>query len=48
MNRNTVTNKQYRTYSSLSRYQTFPIYFNLEDNKYIYGTTDYLNDTTAS
>lgn len=41
-----LTQKSYKDYTRLSRYATFPYYFNVNDNKYIYGTTANLNDTT--
>lgn len=39
---NTLLNKHYRDYQKISRYSVFPVYFNLEDNKYITGTTAHL------
>ena len=42
-----LSKKQYKDYDSLSRYQSFPFYYNKEDNKYIYGVTSWLDDTTA-
>ena len=41
-----LTQKQYKSYDRLSRYQQFPIYYHTEDNKYTYGTTANLIDTT--
>ena len=41
-----VKDKQLRAYDRLSRYATFPFYYNLLDNKYIYGTTNYLKTNT--
>lgn len=38
-----LKDKQYRNYSYLSRYSSFPFYYNTEDKKYIYGTTSQLN-----
>ena len=38
--------KAYRTYNYISRYSNFPYYYNTEDEKYIYGTTAYLDDST--
>lgn len=38
--------KAYRTYNYISRYSSFPYYYNTEDEKYIYGTTAYLDDNT--
>lgn len=44
---NVLTNKQYKEYDKLSRYSSFPFYFHTLDNKYIYGKTAYLKDTTV-
>ena len=41
-----LTDKSYREYSKLSRYSPFPYYYHTVDDKYIYGTTAYLKDTT--
>lgn len=41
-----VKDKQLRAYDRLSRYATFPFYYNTLDNKYIYGTTNYLKNNT--
>lgn len=41
-----ITQKSYKDYVRLSRYATFPYYFNVQDNKYIYGTTANLRDDT--
>ena len=38
-----LTNKQYKDYDYLSRYTSFPFYYNEEDRKYIYGVTSQLN-----
>lgn len=38
-----LVDKQYRQYDKLSRYSTFPFYYNKVDGKYIYGTTSQLN-----
>ena len=41
-----LINKQYKNYSRVSRYSSFPYYYNTVDNKYIYGITSQLvNDT---
>lgn len=42
---NILTNKQYDTnsYGTISRYTSFPFYFNTKDSKYIYGITSHLN-----
>lgn len=34
-----VTGKQYKEYDRLSRYASFPIYYNNTDNRYFYGLT---------
>lgn len=41
-----LTNKTYKDYEKLSRYSPFPYYYHTIDDKYIYGTTAYLKDTT--
>lgn len=41
-----LTDKTYKQYSKLSRYSPFPYYYHTVDEKYIYGTTAYLKDTT--
>ena len=38
-----LINKSYKTYSSFSRYSTFPIYYNTADEKYESGTTSQLD-----
>ena len=38
-----LSNKQYKNYSYFSRYTSFPIYYNKEDKKYVYGTSSPLN-----
>mgnify|MGYP003314686731 CR=1 FL=1 len=40
-------NKTYKDYSYVSRYSVFPYYYHVEDNKYVYGLTAYLNDKTT-
>lgn len=40
---NTATNKSTKSYNYICRYQSFPYYFNNEDEKYIYGTTSQLD-----
>ena len=42
-----VKNKSYKQYDKLSRYSAFPYYYHIADNKYIYGKTAYLKDTTV-
>lgn len=41
-----LIDKTYRKYKRLSRYSTFPYYYDTEDNKYIYGTVSHLDPTT--
>lgn len=41
---NILKNKQYRKYDYISRYTIFPIYYNIKDKKYIYGTTSHLSE----
>lgn len=41
-----LTNKQYREYDNFSRYSPFPIYYNTEDDKYVYGTVSHLKSDT--
>lgn len=43
---NVLTGKRYLNYEKLSRYSQFPYYYNTLDDKYICGTTEYLNDQT--
>ena len=40
--------KSYRDYDKLSRYASFPYYYNTLDNKYIYGTTSYLGKNISA
>ena len=40
-----LSSKNYRQYDYVSRYQSFPYYYNRLDNKYIYGTTGQLDDS---
>ena len=41
-----LVDKTYKTYTRVSRYSTFPYYYNTQDNKYIYGTMSHLDPTT--
>ena len=41
-----LKDKQTKSYSYVSRYTTFPFYYHTKDNKYIYGITSQLDDTT--
>lgn len=42
-----LTNKQYLQYDYISRYSSFPVYYNKEDKKWIYSLTKHLNNTTS-
>lgn len=42
-----LKNKSYKDYAKLSRYSPFPYYYHTVDDKYIYGKTAYLKDTTV-
>lgn len=42
-----LKNKQYKTYTYLSRYSNFPYYYHTKDDKYVEGTTSWLIDTTT-
>ena len=37
-----LTDKKYKRYDNISRYTTFPTYYHMLDDKYVYGTTSYL------
>lgn len=39
-----LINKQYKNYDRVSRYSTFPYYYNTDDDKFIYGITAYLKN----
>ena len=41
-----LKDKAYKKYLKLSRYQSFPYYYNTVDDKYVYGKTSWLDDTT--
>lgn len=43
---NVLKDARYLNYDRLSRYSEFPYYYNTLDDKYICGTTSYLNNTT--
>lgn len=40
---NTLTHKQYKQYQKVSRYADFPYYYNVQDDKYVYGTSSRLS-----
>lgn len=42
-----LKDKQTKTYDSISRYASFPFYYNIDEDKYIYGITSQLDDSTA-
>ena len=42
-----LTQKQYKTYSRLSRYSSCPIYYNTVFNKYEHGTMPWLDNSTS-
>lgn len=44
---NIATNKTYKKYDYVSRYETFPYYYNTQDEKYFYGITSWLNSDVA-
>lgn len=44
---NVLTDKSYKEYVNLSRYSLFPYYYHKLDDKYVYGKTAYLKDTTV-
>jgi hypothetical protein len=39
-----LINKQYKQYDYLSRYASFPIYYHVDDLRYITGITSQLNN----
>ena len=41
-----LVDKSYKKYVKLSRYQSFPYYYNTIDDKYVQGKTAWLDDTT--
>lgn len=44
---NNYINKSYRSFEKLSRYESFPYYFDTESQKYVYGRTAFLDQSTA-
>lgn len=42
-----LKDKQLLQYDKLSRYSSFPFYYNIEDKKYIYGITNHLKNNTS-
>src|SRR5574344_505344 len=41
-----LINKSYKSYGRLSRYSSFPYYYDKLHDKYVYGTTAYLDAST--
>lgn len=39
----TLKNKNYKKYNTISRYASFPYYYHEEDDKYIYGITSQMS-----
>lgn len=39
-------NKAYKVYEKLSRYESFPYYYDTVSQKYVYGVTAYLDEDT--
>ena len=42
-----LKDKNYRDYNYVSRYISIPYYYNTEDDKYIYGTAQQLNESIS-
>lgn len=42
-----ITNKSYKSYSYVSRYTSFPYYYQTLDDKYFYGLTDHINKNVS-
>ena len=42
-----LVDKSYRSYDYISRYASFPYYYDITDDRYIYGTTSQLKDDTS-
>lgn len=40
--------KNYKSYNYISRYETFPYFYDKDNNKYYYGLTSYLDNENAS
>ena len=43
----TIVDKSYKDYDYVSRYATFPYYYNIADDKYMQGMTAQLDPTTT-
>ena len=44
---NVLMNENYKSYDYLSRYSSFPYYYNIKDDKYTYGITAQLRTDTT-
>lgn len=42
-----LTKKSFKSHENISRYTPFPYYYHTLDDKYVYGTTAYLKNTTS-
>ena len=42
-----LKDKFYKSYDYLSRYSSFPCYYNIEDKKYIQGITNWLKESST-
>lgn len=42
-----LTNKTYKDSDYVSRYNVFPYYYHVKDNRYVSGITAYLDDSTV-
>ena len=41
-----LIDKTYKTYTRISRYSSFPYYYDTVNNRYVYGTLSHLDPTT--
>lgn len=41
-----LVDKTYKTYTRISRYSSFPYYYDTVNNRYVYGTLSHLDPTT--
>lgn len=44
---NNITNTSFKSYDYICRYNAFPYHYNVEDGKFIYGTTSQLSQSTS-
>lgn len=42
-----LKNKSYKSYDCISRYSAFPYFYNEEDDKFVYGITNWLSEDTT-